>query len=91
MSERIVIKTPREIELMRQAGKITARARKVAQEAVKDGLTTRQIDKAVHDYIVKSGAIPTFLGYDGFPGSTCLSISRSYTESPENALLKTAI
>lgn len=75
MSERIIIKTPREIELMRQAGKITARARKVAQEAVKDGLTTKQIDKAVHDYIVKSGAIPTFLGYDGFPGSTCLSIN----------------
>lgn len=75
MSERIVIKTPREIELMRQAGKITARARKVAQDAIKDGLTTKQIDKAVHDYIVKSGAVPTFLGYDGFPGSTCLSIN----------------
>lgn len=75
MSDSITIKSPREIELMRQAGKITAGARSVAREAVRAGISTKQIDKLVHDYIVKSGAVPTFLGYDGFPASTCLSIN----------------
>ena len=62
MSERIYIKSPREIELMRQAGKITAGARSIGRQAVKAGMTTRQIDKAIHEFIVKSGAIPTVLG-----------------------------
>lgn len=75
MSDSITIKSPREIELMRQAGKITAGARSVAREAVRAGISTKQIDRLVHDYIVKSGAVPTFLGYDGFPASTCLSIN----------------
>lgn len=75
MSERIVIKTPREIELMRQAGKVTAGARSIARQAIKDGVSTKQIDKYVHDYIVKSGATPTFLGYCGFPASTCISVN----------------
>lgn len=75
MSDCIYIKSPREIELMRQAGKVTAGARSIARQAIKAGVTTKQIDKLVHDYIVKSGAIPTFLGYDGFPASTCISIN----------------
>ena len=75
MSESITIKSPREIELMRQAGRVTAGARTIAREAIRAGISTKQIDKLVHDYIVKSGAIPTFLGYDGFPASTCISIN----------------
>lgn len=75
MSESIRIKSQREIELMRQAGKITAGARTVAREAIKAGVTTKQIDKEVHDYIVRNGAVPTFLGYAGFPGSACVSIN----------------
>lgn len=75
MSERIVIKSPREIELMRQAGKVTAGARSIARQAIKDGVSTKQIDKYVHDFIVKSGATPTFLGYCGFPASTCISVN----------------
>lgn len=75
MSGHIIIKTPREIELMRQAGKITAGARSIARQAIRAGVTTKQIDKCVYDYIVKCGAIPTFLGYDGFPGSACISIN----------------
>ena len=75
MSERIYIKSPREIELMRQAGKITAGARSIGRQAVKAGMTTRQIDKAIHEFIVKSGAIPTFLGYSGFPASACISVN----------------
>ena len=71
----IIIKTASEIELMRQAGKITAGARSVARAAIADGLTTKQVDKAVNDFIIKSHAIPTFKGYGGFPGSACVSVN----------------
>ena len=49
MSDSIVIKSPKEIEIMRQAGKITAGARTIARQAIADGVTTKQIDKCVHD------------------------------------------
>ena len=75
MSETIYIKSNSEIELMRQAGRITAGARSIARQAVAAGVSTRQIDKAVREFIVKSGAKPTFLGYNGFPASTCLSVN----------------
>jgi len=75
MSGCIYIKSPREIELMRQAGKITAGARTIARQAVEAGVTTKQIDKCVHEFIVKSGAVPTFKGYGGFPGSACISVN----------------
>lgn len=75
MSGCIYIKSPREIELMRQAGKITAGARSIARQAVAAGVTTKQIDKCVHEFIVKSGAVPTFKGYGGFPGSACISVN----------------
>lgn len=60
---------------MRQAGKITAGARSIARQAIADGMTTKQIDKCVHEFIVKSGAKPTFLGYGGFPASACISVN----------------
>lgn len=75
MSDRIYIKSPHEIELMRQAGRITAGARSIARQAIAAGVTTKQIDKCVHEFIVKSGAIPTFLGYGGFPASACVSVN----------------
>lgn len=75
MAESIIIKSGRDIELMRQAGRITAGARSIARQAVADGVTTKQIDKYVHEFIVKSGAKPTFLGYGGFPASACVSVN----------------
>lgn len=71
----IIVKSPHEIELMRKAGKITALARTVAREMVADGITTREIDREVHKFITKSGAVPTFLGYGGFPASACVSVN----------------
>ena len=71
----IIIKSPREIELMRQAGRIAAAARTVAREMVTPGVTTAQIDREVRHFIEKSGATPTFLGYNGFPASVCLSVN----------------
>lgn len=71
----IRIKSSREIELMRRAGKIAAAARALAGEMVTPGVTTREIDRAVHDFILSQGATPTFLNYHGFPGSVCISVN----------------
>ena len=71
----IAIKNERELELMRQACKITAAARALAGEMVRPGVSTEQIDKAVYDYIVSQGAKPSFLNYHGYPGSVCISVN----------------
>ena len=71
----IAVKNERELGLMRQACRITAAARALAGEMVRPGVTTKQIDKAVYDFIVAQGAKPSFLGYNGFPASTCISVN----------------
>lgn len=71
----ISLKSPREIDHMRRAGRITAAARQLAGEMVKPGVTTLEIDKAVRKFIEGQGAKPSFLGYGGFPGSACISVN----------------
>ncbi len=71
----ITIKNAHQLEAMRQACKITAAARALAGEMVRPGVTTRQIDKAVHDFIVSQGAKPSFLNYSGYPASACISVN----------------
>ena len=71
----IAIKNEREQTLMRKACQITAAARALAGEMVRPGVSTKQIDKAVHDYIVAQGAKPSFLNYNGFPASACISVN----------------
>ena len=71
----ITIKNEHELESMRQACKITAAARALAGEMVRPGVSTKEIDKAVHDYIVAQGAKPSFLNYNGFPASACISVN----------------
>ena len=73
----IAVKNERELSLMRQACKITAAARALAGEMVRPGVSTKQIDKAVHDYIVSQGAKPSFLGYHGYPASVCISVNNT--------------
>ena len=73
----IAIKNERQLDAMRQACKITAAARALAGEMVRPGVSTRQIDKAVHDFIVAQGAKPSFLGYHGFPASACISVNNT--------------
>ena len=85
----IAIKNERQLESMRQACKITAAARALAGEMVRPGVSTRQIDKAVHDFIVAQGAKPSFLGYHGFPGSTCISVNSTVIHGiPGNYVLR---
>ena len=71
----ITLKSAHEIELMRRAGEITAAARAVARDMVKPGVTTAQIDKAVYEFIRSQGATPSFLHYNGYPASVCVSVN----------------
>lgn len=71
----VVLKTSGELAKMRRAGEISARALQVGGEAVKPGITTGEIDRIIHRYILSQGAKPSFLGYGGFPGSACISVN----------------
>lgn len=71
----IQLKNSAQLKQMRTAGRITAEALLVAEEHVKPGISTKFLDSVIHDYIVKCGAKPSFLGYGGFPGSACISIN----------------
>ena len=73
--ELISIKSPREIEAMRRAGRLTAQARALAGSMIRPGVTTHEIDTAVRRFIESHGAKPSFLGYGGFPGSACISVN----------------
>lgn len=71
----IQIKSQREIELMRQSGKLTAAARRLAASLTVPGATTGEIDREVKKFIESHGASPSFLGYNGFTGSVCISVN----------------
>ena len=71
----IVLRTAKEIEIMRKACVISAEALQIAGEAVKPGVTTYEIDKIAYDYIKKQGAEPNFLNLYGFPATACISIN----------------
>lgn len=71
----IIIKTDTEIQKMRDAGRITALARQLAGEHVREGVTTKFIDRKVKEFVVSHGAKPSFLGLYGFPASACISVN----------------
>ena len=71
----IVIKTAREIRQMQDACKLSARALRLAGEAIEPGVSTLEIDTLVRKFIEEQGATPSFLGYGGFPASTCISVN----------------
>lgn len=71
----IVLKTSRELAIMREAGRISAMALKVAGEAIEPGVSTWEIDRVARKYIESQGAVPSFLGYGGFPASACISVN----------------
>ena len=71
----IRLKNSEQIELMKIAGRITGEALLVAEEAVREGISTWELDRIIRAYIEKCGAKPTFLGYGGFPGSACISVN----------------
>jgi len=71
----ISIKSPREIELMRIAGRIVAETHELLRKAIRPGITTLELDAIAEEYIRKSGAKPAFKDYNGFPASICSSIN----------------
>ena len=71
----VIIKKSEQLMLMRKAGKITAEALLVARDAVKAGVSTKEVDTKIRNFIEKCGATPSFLGLYGFPGSACISIN----------------
>ncbi len=71
----ITIKSNREIELMIEAGRITALAHRKVKEAIRPGISTYELDKIAEETIRACGAVPSFKGYGGFPGSICASIN----------------
>lgn len=71
----IVLKSPREIGLMRQAGRIAALALRAAGAAVEPGVSTAELDRIARRCIESQGASPSFRGYNGFPASACISVN----------------
>ncbi len=71
----IIVKNSEQITLMKKAGIITAEALLVAKELIRPGISTKEIDTKIKHFIEKCGAVPSFLGYGGFPGSACISIN----------------
>ena len=70
----IKIKTDAEIECMRKSGRLTGDLLKFLESRIKPGMSTKELDKLAYDYITSFGATPSFLGYAGYPASTCISI-----------------
>lgn len=71
----VVLKTDREIEKMKDAGRIASKALKLAGEAVEPGISTLEIDNIIRKYIESEGAKPSVLNYGGFPASACISVN----------------
>lgn len=71
----ISIKSEREIELLKIAGKIVGDTHNYLKDFIKPGITTKELDKLAYDYILSKDAAPSFLNYNGYPGSICTSIN----------------
>lgn len=74
-AQRIVIKSDQQVELMRKAGRLTAQARAYGGSLVRPGITTKELDHAMHNFIIKHGGYPSFLHLYGFPGTACISVN----------------
>ena len=71
----IIRKTPREIALLKEAGRIVALVHQELKKSIVSGITTKEIDKLSEKIIRQYGATPSFKGYQGFPGAVCVSIN----------------
>lgn len=71
----IVLKTGRELKVMREACRISAGALKLVGSAVEPGVTTSELDRLAEDYIRSEGAVPNFKNYNGYPATACISIN----------------
>jgi hypothetical protein len=75
-SNTIILKSPREIAIMREAGKVVARTRRILQETTEPGMTTADLDRIAENEFKQGGAVSTAKGYYGFPGHICVSVNQ---------------
>ena len=71
----VIKKSPAEIEAMREAGRVSAKALRMVGEHVRPGVSTLELDEIAEEVIRAEGGIPAFKGYAGFPGSICASVN----------------
>lgn len=71
----IIIKNNKEIELMKEAGKLVGETLNLVEKSIRPGISTLALDKICEEFIIRSGAIPSFKNYNGFPGSICASVN----------------
>jgi len=84
----IIIKSPREIDLMRISGEIAAEALILGGSAVKPGVTTKELNDIMHNFIKSKQAKPSFLGYGGFPACACISVNETVIHGiPNNRII----
>lgn len=85
----ITIKSPREIELLRIAGNVVYQTHQYIKPFIKEGITTRELDKLCEDFIRSKGCTPSFKGCEGFPYSVCMSVNDCVVHGyPSNYKLK---
>ncbi len=85
----ITLKSQREIELMRDAGKMAAQALELVGNMVRAGITTGELDTEARQFILRNGAEPSFLGYHGYPAAVCVSVNDEIVHGiPGNRVLK---
>lgn len=83
------IKSTREINLMKEAGHINYLAHEYIKKFIRPGITTKELDKKIHDFIISHDAIPSCLGYEGFPASACICVNEEVVHGiPGNRKLK---
>lgn len=85
----IICKTPREVDIMREAGRIVALTHQELKKHIAPGITTSELDKIADQFIRKFNAIPSFKGYNGFSGSICTSVNNELVHGiPGDRVLK---
>jgi methionyl aminopeptidase len=88
-SKMIILKTDEEIEFMREANRLVGMTLGELSKHIKPGITTLELDRIAEEFIRDHGAIPTFLGYGGFPNSICTSVNDHIVHGiPNNIPLK---
>ena len=75
MRTHVIIKTPKELAVMREAGRIVAETLALLSEHAQPGVTTGELDRLAYEYITRRGAVPSFKGYQGYPASICASVN----------------
>lgn len=73
--ERVELKTPEQLALMRRSGHLLARVHGMLADALRPGITTAELDRLAEEMIRDEGATPNFLGYQGFPATLCISVN----------------